>query len=563
MHKFLNWWKSEQRYVTLIKSLILGLLPILCCLITCAAQGRSLGEVSLANSEWNDELFYFKQVEGIVNYGFPQGYFGFNESHALKLSFAAWSPVLVWPWILWGLVFGWNLMSPIVCNIVLLTIACVLFVWLAKPTWKQTGIIGLLFCLFTLFVRYMLSGMPEVICFSMLIVFYGLGISYLRKERTWKLVVLFLMGFWMTLMRPYLVLFLLLPCFLLWRKKGWRGALGAIAILGASLGVYALIKHYLGAEYFAPLFFTDWAKTFFTDGFFAGVHATLSKLYYMGRTFVRYTVQGFRSGYASGAFFGGYLVMMAILIYQSVVDARKLLRLNAMRLVEEGPHPDKDVPAAKAQEDVSDAGMQDGAQERAESLRSRLIIEAHLTFCFVAMLFALLLMYKLTEGSKHLLTFLAVGIFVVDMMETKFYKKAVILGITFAYLYSYLAVEPYDYQVPFATPEREEAMAEWEAVFDDALSLEEASVPSFENSVIWAFSDTVDGESVNTDWQMLYALPEGFGISCCEKAYVMEHLQSLQSRYIFTVADGEIDDALLAAGYTELARVNGSVLYER
>lgn len=563
MSKFLNWWKSEQRYVTLAKSLVLGLLPVLCCLVTCAAQGRSLGEVSLANSEWNDELFYFKQVEGIVNFRFPQGFFGFNESHALKLSFAAWSPVLVWPWILWGLVFGWNLMSPIICNILLLSLACVLFVWLAKPTWKQTGIIGLLFCLFTLFVRYMLSGMPEVICFSMLIVFYGLGISYLREERTWKLVGLFLMGVVMTLMRPYLVLFLLLPCFFLWRRKGWKGALGAIAILGASLGVYALIKHYLGAEYFAPLFFTDWAEAFFTDGFFAGVHATLSKLYYMGRGFFQNTIQGFRTGLATGAFFGGYLVMMAILIYQSVVDARKLLRLNAMRLVEEGPHSDKDVPVAKGQEDDSDAGMQDGVQERAESLRSHLIIEAHLAFCFVAMLFALLLMYKLTEGSKHLLTFLAAGVFVVGMMETKFYKKAVILGVTFAYLYSYLAVEPYDYQVPFATPEREEALMEWEAIFDESLVLEEASVPSFENSVIWAFNDTVDGESVNTDWQMLYALPEGFGISCCKKAYLMEHLDSLQSRYIFTIAGGEMDDALLAAGYTELARVNGSVLYER
>ena len=91
----------------------MGVLPLLCCLVYCAFQGRGIGQVYLPNSEWNDELFYFKQVESIVNFGYPQGYFGFNESHALKLSFAAWSPVLVFPWILWGLLFGWNLMSPI------------------------------------------------------------------------------------------------------------------------------------------------------------------------------------------------------------------------------------------------------------------------------------------------------------------------------------------------------------------------------------------------------------------------------------------------------------------
>ena len=122
--RFVNWWKQDKRYITLLKAVLMALLPLVCCLIRTVAEGESIGQVYLPSSEWNDELFYFKQVEGIVNYGFPLGYFGFNESHALQLSFAAWSPVLVFPWILWGLVFGWNLLSPVICNIVLLTIIC-------------------------------------------------------------------------------------------------------------------------------------------------------------------------------------------------------------------------------------------------------------------------------------------------------------------------------------------------------------------------------------------------------------------------------------------------------
>ena len=139
--RFVNWWKQDKRYLTLFKAVLMALLPVVCCLVRTAAEGRSIGQVYLPSSEWNDELFYFKQVEGIVNYGFPRGYFGFNESHALELSFAAWSPVLVFPWILWGLLFGWNLMSPVICNIVLLTITMFVFVWLVKPTWKQLGIL--------------------------------------------------------------------------------------------------------------------------------------------------------------------------------------------------------------------------------------------------------------------------------------------------------------------------------------------------------------------------------------------------------------------------------------
>ena len=173
--RFVDWWKQDKRYMTLLKAVLMALLPLLCCLVRTAAEGRSIGQVYLPSSEWNDELFYFKQVEGIVNYGFPRGYFGFNESHALQLSFAAWSPVLVFPWILWGLLFGWNLLSPVICNIVLLTITMFVFVWLVKPTWKQLGILTVLFSLYSLFVRYMLSGMPEVICFSLLILFYAVS----------------------------------------------------------------------------------------------------------------------------------------------------------------------------------------------------------------------------------------------------------------------------------------------------------------------------------------------------------------------------------------------------
>lgn len=554
MNKFVDWWKRDKRYVTFGKALLLGLLPVLCCVVYCAIQGKTIGQVYLPESEWNDELFYYKQVEGIVNFGYPLGYFGFNESHALKLSFAAWSPVLVFPWILWGLLFGWNLMSPVICNIVLMTLACFLFVCLVKPTWKQLGILGLLFCFYTPFVRYMLSVMPEVICFSMLIVFYGLAINYLQKEKNYKLVLLFVLSGIMTLMRPYLLLFLLLPVFFWIRKSRWKGVLGSGAVLIVVLGVYAGIKHYLGAEYFAPLFFTDWVEAFFEQGLFGGIRYTLSKLYYMGASFWGHTVQGVRTGLASGAFFAGYLVMMLVLIGQSFADWRKLRR------------------AKKREQDLADRAEWTGRIGR------QLVIEVHLALSFVAMLFALLLMYKLTEGSKHLLTFMAAGVFIVAMMETKFYKKAVLIGVTFAYLYSYMAVDPYDYQVPFLREEREAQVEEWREIFAGNITPDREYAPCFDNVVIWVFSDIVQDTAAeqkdaqglsgepctqNTAWQVLYALPEGCGISCCMKDYVIANLDSLKSRYLLTVSGGEIDSLCEQAGFTELGRDEEAVLYQR
>ena len=531
--RFADWWKQDKRYITLLKAVLMALLPVVCCLVRTAAEGRSIGQVYLPSSEWNDELFYFKQVEGIVNYGFPQGYFGFNESHALQLSFAAWSPVLVFPWILWGLLFGWNLMSPVICNIVLLTITMFVFVWLVKPTWKQLGVLTVLFSLYSLFVRYMLSGMPEVICFSMLILFYGLAMSYLKKESKGKLAAMFVISVLLTLMRPYMLLFLVLACYF-WirrdKKAGWIGSLLVVAVTGI---VYVLIKHFLGAEYFTPLFYTDWITTFFTDGIGAGFRNFLGTLHWKGLEFVRHCIAGARSGLASGAFFDGYLLVLLTLLVQSFLDIRTLRRGQTL------------------------------TDSKKQTLQNQLVIEVHFALSLIAMLFAHLLMYKMVEGSKHFLTFIAAGIFIVSMSETKYYKKAVLLGAAFLYLYSYKAVEPYDYQIPYVTEERQEQVEYWQEIFSEKLTMSTEQAPNYDNVVIWTFGDETAEGNQNLKWQLLYSAPKGFGISCCERQYIMEHLTLLQSRYLATVSGGTIDDLCQTQGYEELGRDADMVLYRR
>lgn len=553
MEKWLNWWKTDRRWSLALKLVLMGFLPLASCLIYCAVQGRSIGEVYLPGSEWNDELFYFKQVEGMLKYGYPLGYFGFNESHALKLSFAAWSPVLVFPWLLWGLAFGWNLLSPVLCNIALMTVTMLLFVWLVRPTWRQLGGLSLLFLLFTPFVRYMLSGMPEVICFSLLIIFYSAAVSYLRKESWSKLATLFVLSGLLTLMRPYMLLFLLLPMCFWTAKSKWKGLAGSLAVSGTVLGIYGMIKHYLGAEYFAPLFFTDWVTAFFDLGLFGGIRYFLSKLYWNGTAFLQHMLQAVRSGLASGAFFWGYLTVMAVLLYQSAADWLKLRRegeCTAQRTSQDGLCSERETGRQSAPED-------------AKALRNQFIIEAHLAFSFVGMLFALLLMYKLTEGSKHLLTFLAAGVFVISLMRTRTYKKTALVGVVFAFFYMYMALDPYDYQVPFAEADRVAQVDYWQREYAEKLEITQENIPNYDNSVIWVFSDAVDGEAVNLKWQLLYGLPQGFGISCCMPDYVAEHFGSLQCRYLAAPSGGTIDGLCREAGYRELGRDADLVVYER
>lgn len=509
-----DWWDRDRRILTL-KAGLIALLPLLCCVVACAAQGDSLSRIYLPSSEWNDELFYYKQVEGILSHGYPQGYFGFNESHAQKLSFAAWSPVLVWPWLLHGLLFCWNLMAPVYSNIFLLTLALLLFVLLVKPSWKQLGLMALLICCFWPYTRYMLCGMPEIICFAMLIVYWGLLVNTMEKETGGKVALLFLLGGVMTLMRPYLILFMLAPAYLWIRRRRGIGIAGSLAVLGITAGGYVLIKRYLGAEYFTPLFKTEWLDPFLQGHFLGGIKGILAKIYYEGRTFFALTLQGLRSGLAEGAFFALYLAILLILLWQCLADLLKKRKKQAL-------------------------------------------LNGYLAFCFFSMWMALLLMYKMKEGSKHLLTFMAVGILVIAMMETRFYKKAMIIGALCVYLFWYRGDQPGDYRIYFADQERVEQVAHWQEVFERELTLREDNTPNFDNVVIWTFNDILadseDGETVLTDWQVLYALPEGWGISCCYREYVEEHLEELQSLYLAIPEGGQLQERCEMLGMEQVGR---------
>ncbi len=495
-----------KKYIRFYKAALMALVPLLTCILTCAVEGYAIWDAYIPASDWNDELFYYKQVEGMVKYGYPYGYFGFNESHAEILSFAAWSPVLVWPWILWGLIFGWNLMSPIYCNIVIMMVAVFLFVWLTKPKVKQMACMAVLFAVFPLFNRYMLSVMPECTCFGMLIVFFGFAYAYMQEEKASQMVGMFVISGLLTLMRPYMIVFMILPALLLVWKRKWVGVSISVGAAGLTAIVYVLIKKFLSAEYFTPLFDTTWVTTYFREGFGAGWNFMWSKLYTMGWDFYGKCIQGLRDGFATGAFFVGFILVMVIIAVYAVY---KLIR--------------KEWKIA--------------------------VLYGHLAFCFFAMWMALLLMYKMQEGSKHLLTFIAAGLFAMAMMKVKWNLQVIICSAVFVYLYFFMAVDAYDYQNRFRNDALVADIERTKADFHDKLKLVTEETPNYDNTVIWVVYDipvksaadnVTDGQNIMTDYQILYGLPQGFGISCCYQNYILDNFEELKSKYIVTPAGCEI-----------------------
>ncbi len=537
-----------HNHIRFYRALLMALLPLICCVVRCLLTGHSIADTYLPASDWNDELFYYKQVEDMLKYGYPYGYFGFNESHAQVLSFAAWSPVLLWPWLLWGMIFGWNLLSPVYCNICMMMLAVFLFVWLTKADRGQCVRIAVLFTLFPLFSRYMMSVMPEVTCFAMLIVFWGLAYSYYQQENAGKLAGMFALSAIMTLMRPYLIVFLALPMLILIWKKKWAGLLGSLCIGGVTGVLYICINRLLAAEYFTALFDMSWLTNFIRHGLVQGFQELVAKFTYSFADFFRNCYLGLTNGLATGAFFVGFLVIMVLLLIYTV----RCLCSKAWK----------------------------------ES-----ILYGHLFLSFLAMWMALLLMYKMQEGSKHLLTFIAVGIFALSMMKDSTPEKSevseksekrkrlvrfrkcfashwqiLVCGLAFVYLYFFMAAEAdsYDYQLCFKTEELAQEIDSAAAQMAENMSLQTDDVPSFDNDVIWVAADySVDGEEwLVTDYQILYSLPAGFGISCCYADHVTTNFDTLQSKYLCTAVGGTIDQLCRERGLTVVAEGLNAVIYQ-
>ncbi len=66
----------------------LTIFPFLCCAAYCLKTNNLISDLYLPAGLWNDDIIYYKEVEGIVHYGIPQGYFGYSDTHALIGSFS-------------------------------------------------------------------------------------------------------------------------------------------------------------------------------------------------------------------------------------------------------------------------------------------------------------------------------------------------------------------------------------------------------------------------------------------------------------------------------------------
>lgn len=502
-------------------ALLYALFPLLCAVIWCLKEGHGIGDVYLPASYWNDEMMYFKQVEAVVNHGLPKGVFGYNEVAGKYCYFAVWSPVILIPWCIWGVLFGWEIISPVYANIVFCMIGLALFYLLVKPTKKQTAwILGML-AVFTPYTRYMLSGMPEALSMTLVIVFVGCAAAYMRKQRGGMLVVMFGIAFFLALSRPYMLLLFLLPAFFCVRKYKWRGGiLSAVLILAAAVVYWAIIKCCC-STYIVPSLETGWIETFLTDGLGAGTRNFLTILAEkLSLLFTEYLKKGVKYGLFAGALYGVAGLLAFLVALQLIMGYLK--------------------------------------KEKSEYR----VLYIYYVISVVGMFFAIFLLYKMGEGAKHLMSFVVMGFLLLSLMEKRALVGKLLVVAACGYFFIVKMYAPFDWQVAFDDGTLKAEAERLEKQVDGQMVLSKTEEP-YENTIIWLASDMIDGESVTATWGLLYVMPDGFGINFCTQAYVMEHFESLQSKYIAVLPGGEVEDRLLLGGYTCVAATERMAVYER
>lgn len=503
----------------LITALLLSLLPLAAGSLLCFFDGKTILDVYLPVSEWNDEIIYYKQVEAVVHYGIPQGFFGYDESRAMHLSFGTWNPLLLLPFVLWGLVFGWNLLSPVLCNLALMMLAVFFFVLLTKPNRKQTVALAALYLTSMFTTRYMLSTMAETILIFYAVLFLGLCISYQEEEKNYKLVLSYILVVLMALGRPYLLVFILLPAYFFFRKNKVWAVLATLAVMAGTAALYFVITANFCAPYFIDSIKTYWIEQYRLAGLWEGIKYTVKEFLKGASEFLELSIAGVRGDTERSGLALQFLIIFLVVSVQTAADA---------------------------------------FQKR----KKEFLLHGFLTGSFLVVLTALFLMYQLMAGSRHFVVFITMGVFVISRMDGRWYGRLLVTGLLLSLVYIRVPEDLLYCELPYKDKAVQQEVSGLSEMLEENMVMSQEEIPSFDNVVVWTFNDNVNGTDTQMRWQLLYAVPAGYGINCCSGGYVQNNLETLKSRYLAVPAGGELDARCLESGKSEVARTENIVVFD-
>lgn len=214
---------KKETIVYILLLLIVVLTPLLSGTLFCSKDGKTLKDIYIPLGGWSDEITYYKQVEAVLECGFPKGYFGYNQSQAKIGGFSTWGPLPIVPYVIWGLLFGWNYLSPIYANIFFVSLGFAILLFVLKPKRVNLLMFLLAFLVSPMLVRHMLSAVVEPMYYLLLIVSLAASLKYYKSEeqKTASYVTALVTISLLTIMRGYFAVLFLIPFWKNIKEKKW------------------------------------------------------------------------------------------------------------------------------------------------------------------------------------------------------------------------------------------------------------------------------------------------------------------------------------------------------
>ncbi len=476
--------------------IIASITPVVGMILAMFVQGLNIGDISIKSSYWNDELFYYKQIESMIKYGSPQGYFGFNETTSILGHFGAWPFTCFLHYVLIGKLFGWNDYVPVVVNLISWIIAFTVFAKVLKPSLVQQISASLIWIAFGLNVRYILSVTPESLIAVLLLMFAVFAYKIISSdtiERAW-LIPMDVCFVWLTLMRGYYGVLGLLLIGILWQRKEKKNIIIHCAIVVVSLVTYMLLMKFFTAEYFTSTI---------SGESLANPKAIIKALLIGTMEAAKYIWLAITRADTMDSIRGTWYVTFLI------VGIWLLFRLKQNKY-----------------------------------------IYSIIMVCFCILLSAMFILYNAKEGSRHLM---AVG--VVGIMMASYISSNTLLNIFLiaACIWTtWLSQDRFYTTLPKANEDKLQACEVARQDMEHLMILDEAP---WNNTVIWTLS---------MDYNSLYALPVGFGINCCDDSWVIENLDTINSKYVAVDRNEDIYKVMSVmseSNYKEVVSYQNTIIY--
>lgn len=245
----------KNRKSILVSAAFIFLPVILFIAISLVQCGRSGGGSFLPMPKWNDEAAYYVLIKTWLSTGMPKGYWGFEGGHAILGTGSAWSPAILFPYAVFGEMFGWGYGSVAIANVAFLCIANALVLILCRP--DSRGILYLLLVeiLSSHIWLYLNTIMSEVLRYALGMILAAMLYRLLfmeegGKDRVFRYIVVPVYIVIITQVYIFFAFAVPIYIFAVLKKKKWycKAAAAFLAMAAEAGGSYYLL-HLISSNY--------------------------------------------------------------------------------------------------------------------------------------------------------------------------------------------------------------------------------------------------------------------------------------------------------------------------